>query len=270
VGRKRLDGKVALVTGASRGLGRAIALELAEQGADIVVSARSYVARPHLPGTIGETAAEVERLGRKAVAVKADLLIPSDVDRLVAETAEAFGRVDILVNNAANTEEALFQGFWETSPESWDQQVELNLNVCYRLMKSFAPGMKENGGGLIINTGGTNMLPPEGTESVAWRGLTVATSYHTTKIALLAMSIGAAKELADSNIAVVTISPGTTATEVFKWHSERFGVDLGPASAAALPAQAVGYVATSEDPMTYSGTFIDAVSFLREVGLTPT
>jgi NAD(P)-dependent dehydrogenase (short-subunit alcohol dehydrogenase family) len=266
---KQLDGKVALVTGASRGVGRAIALELAGQGADIALTARSDVARPHLPGTIGETATAVEQLGRKALAVKADLLIPSDVERLVTETLATFGRVDILVNNAANTEQALFEGFWETSPESWSQQVELNLNVCYRLMKSFAPGMKENRGGLIINTGGFNMLPPEGTQSMAWQGLTVATSYQTTKIALLTMSICAAKELAPDNIAVVTISPGTTATEVFKWHSERFGVDLGPANPAEFPVKAVGYVATSDDPMKFSGTFIDAVTFLQELGLAP-
>ena len=209
------------------------------------------------------------KLGRKALAIKADLLIPSDVERLVSETIGAFGRVDILVNNAANTEESLFQGFWETSPESWAQQVELNLNVSYRLMKSFAPGMKDNGGGLIINIGGLNVVPPEGTESMAWQGLTVATSYHTTKIALLTMSICAAKELAESNIAVVTISPGTTATEVFKWHSQRFGVDLGPGNPAELPVKAVGYVATSDDPMKYSGTFIDAVPFLQELGLAP-
>ncbi len=265
----RLDGKVALVTGASRGVGRAVALELAEHGADLVVTARSDVARPHLPGTIGETAAAAEQLGRKALPIKADLLIPSDVEHLVSETIKTYGRVDILVNNAANTEESLFQGFWETSPESWAQQVELNLNVAYRLMKSFAPGMKDNGGGLIVNIGGFNMLPPEGTDSMAWQGLTVATSYQTTKIALLTMSICAAKELADSNIAVVTISPGTTATEVFKWHSQRFGVDLGPANPAELPVKAVGYVATSDDPMKYSGTFIDAVTFLQELGLAP-
>jgi NAD(P)-dependent dehydrogenase (short-subunit alcohol dehydrogenase family) len=244
-------------------------LELAGEGADVALTARSDVARPHLPGTIGETAAAVEQLGRKALAVKADLLIASDVERLVSETLSAFGRVDVLVNNAANTEESLFQGFWETSAESWTQQVDLNLNACYRLMKSFAPGMKENGGGLIVNIGGFNMLPPEGTQSMAWQGLTVATSYQTTKIALLTMSICTAKELAPDNIAVVTISPGTTATEVFKWHSKRFGVNLGPANPAELPVKAVGYVATSDDPMKFSGCFIDAVPFLQELGLAP-
>jgi NAD(P)-dependent dehydrogenase (short-subunit alcohol dehydrogenase family) len=244
-------------------------LELAGQGANIALTARSDVARPHLPGTIGETAAAVEELGRKALAVKADLLIPSDVERLVNETLSTYGGVDILVNNAANTEQSLFEGFWETSPESWDQQVDLNLNVCYRLMKSFAPGMKVKGGGLIVNIAGFNMLPPEGTQSMAWQGLTVATSYQTTKIALLTMSICAAKELAPDNIAVVAISPGTTATEVFKWHSQRFGVDLGPAHPAEFPVKAVGHVATAEDPMKFSGTFIDAASLLQELGLTP-
>jgi NAD(P)-dependent dehydrogenase (short-subunit alcohol dehydrogenase family) len=270
MGQKRLDGKVALVTGASRGLGRAIALELAGLGADVAVTARSDVARPHLPGTIGETAASIEQLGRKAHPIRADLLIASDVENLVSETIKTFGRVDILVNNAANTEESLFQGFWETSPESWNQQVELNLNVCYRLMKSFAPGMRDNGEGLIINTGGADVLPPQGTESMAWQGLTVANSYQATKIALLSMSISAAKELAESNIAVVTISPGTTETEVFKWHSQRFGVDLGPGFPADLPAKAVGYVASSDNPMQYSGTFLYAVPFLQELGLAPT
>jgi NAD(P)-dependent dehydrogenase (short-subunit alcohol dehydrogenase family) len=262
-----LDGKVALITGASRGVGKAIALELAQLGADIAITARSDVSRPHLPGTIGETAAGVERLGRRALAVKADLLNPFDVEHLIAQTLHTFSRVDILVNNAANTEEPLFEGFWDTSPDSWDQLAQLNLNVPYRLMKAFAPAMRADGDGLIVNIGSAGSLPPPGIQGSTWQGVRVATSYFTTKLALLAMSMYTAQEVADDHIAVVTLNPGSAATEVNKWHCERFGLDFGVATAVAYPAKAVGYIACSDDPMVYSGTYIEAVPFSRELGL---
>jgi NAD(P)-dependent dehydrogenase (short-subunit alcohol dehydrogenase family) len=262
-----LDGKVALVTGASRGVGKAIALELAGLGADIALTARSDVPRPHLPGTIGETAAAVEQLGRKALAVKADLLNPSDVEHLIGQALDTFGCVDILVNDAANTEEPLFEGFWETSPERWEQLAQLNLNIPYRLMKAFAPAMRANGGGLIVNIGSAGSLPPPGIEGFTWQGVRVATSYFTTKLALLAMSMYTAQELAADRIAVITVNPGSAATETNKWHCDRFGLDFAAATSVAHPAKAVGYIACSDDPLVYSGTFIEAVDFSRELGL---
>jgi hypothetical protein len=94
-----LEGKVAVVTGASRGVGRAVASTLAGLGASVVVTARTVVPQDDLPGTIGHAVRDIETAGGSAVAIAADLTDPADVDRLATETLQAFGRVDILVNN---------------------------------------------------------------------------------------------------------------------------------------------------------------------------
>src|SRR5689334_10800439 len=98
-----LYGKVALVTGASRGIGRETALELARQGADVVVAARTVERRSKLPGTIVETVAAIEDVGRRALAVATDMAKASDVEALVEQAVGAFGKVDVVVNNAAYT-----------------------------------------------------------------------------------------------------------------------------------------------------------------------
>ena len=95
-----LNGKVAIVTGSSRGIGKAIALGLAEKGARVVVAARSETERPGLPGTIHATVAEIERLGGTGLAVRCNLREEEDIPGLVRRTVDAFGRVDVLVNNA--------------------------------------------------------------------------------------------------------------------------------------------------------------------------
>jgi NAD(P)-dependent dehydrogenase (short-subunit alcohol dehydrogenase family) len=98
-----LEGRVALVTGASRGIGRETALELARRGADVVVAARTVEPRSKLPGTIGETVAAIEGLGRRALAVRTDMANPSDIEALAEQALETFGRVDVLVNKAARS-----------------------------------------------------------------------------------------------------------------------------------------------------------------------
>src|SRR2546430_354017 len=147
-----LEGKVALVTGAARGIGKAVAIELGRLGADVVVTARTVVPRgDDLVGTIGETVADLDAVGARGVAVQADLLDPDDVHAVVDTTQREFGGVDILVNNAADTSDNVFRGFWDTTPDVWASQFQLNLNVMYELMHAFAPGMKERDGGFLVN-----------------------------------------------------------------------------------------------------------------------
>src|SRR5262249_13725077 len=128
----KLAGKVALVTGGSRGVGKAVAIELAALGADVAVTARTVTPRSDdLVGTVRETAAAIEAHGVRSLAVGADLLEPKGVDQVVTSVLDAFGRVDILVNNAADTGNNVFHDFWDTTPDEWAAQIQLNLNVYY-------------------------------------------------------------------------------------------------------------------------------------------
>lgn len=285
-----LEGKVALVTGAARGVGRAIALELAGLGADIVVSARTISARgDDLPGTIGETAAAIEACGSRALAVQADLTIPEDRERLVCEAVEAFRRVDILVNAAADTRESVFKGFWETSVEQWASQFDLNLHAAYALMKACAPMMRDNGGGLIVNLGSMREIP-EGIPTVRPEDILEASdragsevrlvmhgeklgglgqAYPASKVALFTMSTTVALELAEDNIVVFTLFPGGAKTENFIRNAKLAGIDPDLGTPVEVPARAVGYVATCADPMAYAALFLDSAKLCQEKGIMP-
>jgi len=267
-----LAGRVALVTGASRGIGRAVAVELAELGADVVVTARTVKPRgDDLTGTIHETAEEIERIGARALAVDADLSRQDGSERVVRELLDTFGRVDILVNNAADTGDNVFRGFWDTSTQEWAAQIELNLNAMYALMKACAPTMRDNGGGLIVNLGSMRAIP-EGLNGGGGRitgEVRLGAAYPTSKVAIFAMSTLLAQELSEDNIVVLTMNPGGAATESFFHNARRFGWDPSMATPVAMPARTVGYLATCSDPMTYAGAFIDAVAFAREKGLVP-
>jgi NAD(P)-dependent dehydrogenase (short-subunit alcohol dehydrogenase family) len=269
---KPLHGKVALITGASRGIGHAIAVELATLGADVVVTARTVTPRDDdLTGTIGETAAAVEAAGTRALAVAADLRDPADRERVVKEALHAFGRVDILVNNAADTGDNVFRGFWETTTEEWTGQIDLNLNTMYALMKGCAPSMRDNGGGLIVNLGSMRDIPEgiSGTGNRITEDVHLGAAYPTSKVAIFAMSTLVAQELAEHGIVVVTMNPGGAATESFKHNAKRFGWDPTWGTPVWMPAKTVGHLATCEDAMAYAGTYVDAVAFAQEQELAP-
>ena len=154
-----LEGRVALVTGAARqrGIGRAIALRLAQEGADVVVSGahrdpQDFPEAEKQSGWEGlaSVAAEVEALGRRPLALEADVTRKADVQVLLERTMEAFGRIDILVNNAG----AAFCGerpLWEIDDEEWYRVIDVNLNGVYLCCKAVAPAMIEagRGGGII-------------------------------------------------------------------------------------------------------------------------
>jgi NAD(P)-dependent dehydrogenase (short-subunit alcohol dehydrogenase family) len=146
---RTLDGKVAVVTGASRGIGRATAIALARAGTDVVCVARSTDdARSKLPGTIDDTARAVKAAGRRALAAACDLRSDADVAALGRRALEAFGRVDVLVNNAAVNYRA---PFLETPAERWDLIMNVNLRGTVLCTQAFLPGMLDRGTGSIIN-----------------------------------------------------------------------------------------------------------------------
>ena len=187
---KPLEGQVAVVTGASRGIGRAIAIDFARAGADVVVSARSSESAPSkLPGTIEQTAREVEATGRRALAVATDVTDEAQVGALAERTLAQFGRIDILVNNAGISFPAPFA---QTPLKRWDLVMNVNLRGPVMCTQAFLPRMLEQGSGRSINISSylAEVLMP---------GMM---SYSVSKIALEKLTQYLAEELQPKGIAV--------------------------------------------------------------------
>lgn len=252
----RLEGRSAIVTGASRGLGKAIALGLAREGAAVAVAARTeQVWDERLPGTIGETVAEIEAAGGKAVAIRADLLEPGDTSRLVEQARAALGPIAILVNNAAFTAsgrpprpgagaapskpqpkpkpvsqsaapKADWPGFVSTPMAAYRRHFEIAVFAAYELMQLVAPDMAAAGYGSIVNiSSGASLMPGPGPYPVRSEG--ILPGYGGSKAALEHLTMCAAYELTDRNIAVNALSPSKAIlTPGVAYYSKTFD-DLG-------------------------------------------
>lgn len=223
-----LSGKVAIVTGSSSGIGRAIAERLAEDGAIVVVN---Y-------GTSAEKAQQVvtgiQAKGGKAVAVQSDMSRVAEVRRLVVETVKQFGRLDILVNNAGRFIPKLLM---ETTEADFDQIIALNAKGPYFAMQEAAKALKEGGRIVNISTEGTHMSFPG------------ATAHLGSKAALEQYTKGLAHELASRGITVNTVSPGITDTGVLTEQYRQFGIQTSPLKRLGLPkdiADVVAFVVSEE------------------------
>jgi len=191
-----LDGKVAVVTGGGKGIGRGIVLALAEAGADVAIAARS-------PGDIEKVAAEVEALGRKAIAVPTDVTNADDVDRLADITVAKLGRLDIWVNNAGGLPDGTPRWLTRTSPEQFDAQVDLNLKAVFLGCKAAARVMDEDGGS-IVNI-----------SSSASKGNNMKNGpYGASKAAVNNLTNSFSNEMAPK-IRVNAVAPGPIATQNF-------------------------------------------------------
>ena len=247
-----LTDKVAVVTGSSRGIGKAVALELARQGADIVVCARTETQEGELPGTIHETAEAVRALGRRALAVKMDVTQQVDVQGMVDQALAEFGKIDILINNAG-----IISGpaFLEGDVETLDRFLAINVRGPYLGLRLVAPVMAAQGGGCIITvSSGAARLPQPPQAGQARRGGGTNTIYGVTKAAVDRLSAGVAQELFEQNVAVISLYPGFILTE--RLQLSQGSRDLSGAGSPDVPAQAVALLC--HDPMAYTGQVVTA------------
>lgn len=183
-----LEGKVALVTGASQGIGRACALVLAEAGADVVLGARNVE-------KLAGVAAEVEVLGRKALPVSLDVSSAESVTAAVGKVQEAWTRIDILVNNAGVTRDNLLL---RMKPADWEAVIRTNLEGAYHCTRLVLPGMVRRRSGRIINI----------TSVVAQTGNPGQANYVASKAGLIGLTKAVAAEVAGRNITVNAVAPG--------------------------------------------------------------
>jgi NAD(P)-dependent dehydrogenase (short-subunit alcohol dehydrogenase family) len=192
-----LKGKVALVTGGSRGIGRAIALTFAEAGADLVVSSRN-----RKPPELEDVAARARSLGSRASAFPAHVGKKEEVERLVGKTLEEMGRIDILVNNAGAN--PVLSPMAELEEEAFDKVLEVNLKGAFLMSKAAVPAMIRQGGGRIINISSISGLRARADGTGA---------YCVSKAALNMMTQVMARELAPHNILVNAVAPGSIRTD---------------------------------------------------------
>lgn len=214
-----LEGKVAIVTGASRGLGKAIALGFAREGAHVIIAARSEVDKDQrLPGTIYKTADEIQTSGGRALPIRCDVTDEQSVNEMVRETVAKLGRVDILVNNSGV---AFYYPVLETPLKLWELVLRVNLTGVFLCSKAILPKMIEQKSGSILNI--SSLAANEKEETTVPTGL----AYAAAKAALDRFTWGLAAEVRRHNIAVNALKPqrvvDTEGMRFWMPHADRSG-----------------------------------------------
>lgn len=234
-----LAGKTALVTGASRGIGRAIAVGYARAGADLAVSARSAEA-------LAETVAEVEALGRKAFVVPADVTDRDAAQAMVREAIAALGHLDVVVNNAGGT--SFMVPFNDVRYDGWTKVMGLNVDSIVHVLQAAGPHLLERGSGSVINVASVAGLT----------GTPMVTPYGASKAAVVSLTRSLAVEWASRGVRVNALCPGWTATDLNRklWEDEA----ISNAMTARIP---MGRWAKAEE-MVGAAVFLasDSASYL--------
>lgn len=243
----QLEGKVAIVTGGSRGIGKAMALALAREGATVVVAGRTESQSAFLEGTLADTVAEIERGGGRALAVRTDVTRDADVEALVSKTLDSFGRIDVLVNNAGIN---LLADLVDLPMRRWDLILNVNLRGTVLCTKLALPAMIERKRGSIINISsimGRRAAP-------GW------VAYGVSKAAIERFSEALAEEVKQHNIAVNCLLPAAeVVTPGFSYVMK--DIDKSHWASPEIMAKALVYLATL-DAAAFTGQVVTDVELL--------
>ena len=260
-----LQGKVAIVTGASRGIGKAMALGLAEAGASVVVAARTAEPRGTLPGTIHETVSEIETAGGRALAVTCNVREEESIREMVNRALDGFGAVDVLVNNAGI---GGYAPFLQMTLREWELNMAINLRAPFIACQAVAPIMVEQGGGSIVNVSShaaTNIFSSTLGEDHDAGIAIIGQAYGASKAALERLTWGLAAELGPHNIAVNALKPlRPVATEGFRF--QRPDADFSTWATPEDMVKATVYLA-SQDARGLTGAIVTAEELVRRLGL---
>lgn len=192
-----LDGKNAIVTGAGHGIGSAIAIDLAKNGANVAIIDRKHDAETDT------VCAEITRVGRRALAVLADVADFKDAREAVGRVVKELGSIDILVNNAGVNRDSVI---WKMTEEQWDEVVTINLKGYFNYIRAVAPLFREQGSGKIVNVASINGM----------RGKFGQSNYSAAKAGIIGLTKTVARELAKSNVNCNVVAPGMIETDMMK------------------------------------------------------
>jgi NAD(P)-dependent dehydrogenase (short-subunit alcohol dehydrogenase family) len=272
--------QVALVTGASRGIGKAIAVELADAGYDVAILARTVhegEAREHsstlkrsdtspLPGSLDGTAELIRATGRRCLAVPADLLDHESLERGAATVLGAWGHVDVLVNNGRYIGPGHMDHIIDTPVQLLRDHLEANALAPVVLIKAVLPQMVERGGGTIIDITSSVAFedPTEPAGEGGW-GL----GYAFSKGALHRIAGVLAVEQRENNIRVFNVQPGFIATERMQQDMAAFGFDASTGAPAAVVGKVCRWLLESPDAAALNGTNVEAQDLCRKLQLLP-
>ena len=275
-----MGNKVAFVTGASRGIGKACALELAKAGFDVAITARTVQEgeeREHssttrksdtrpLPGSLSTTAQLIAGVGREALALPADLLDRVSLGAAVATALERWGRIDVLVNNGRYIGPGHMDRVLDTPLELLDKQLEANVMAPIALAKLVLPQMIERGEGLVVDitSGAAWMEPPAPAGEGGW-GL----GYTMSKAAMHRLVPILHCELAGTGVRAVNVEPGFVATERMFQDMAEFGFDASAGAPPEVIGAVVAWLATDPSAAEWDGREVSAQQLCADLGLIP-
>jgi len=264
----KLDGRIAIVTGASRGIGEEIAKLFASEGARVVCAARTLNEGDHklLSGSLAGTVAQIEQAGGKGVAVPADVSKVEECERLVKAAEDAFGVPDVLVNNAALT---YYKNIVDYNPRHWAKAFEVNVHAPFNLSRLVLPGMLKLGRGAIVNISSGSAIGPGRAPFAGARPVNGSSMYGATKAALERLTQGLAQEVHEQGISVTAVSPSqTVATPGTVYHKLMASMDDPRGEPPSYMARAALLLA-SEPASKINGRVTYSQQILSEYGLLP-
>ena len=269
--------RTALVTGASRGIGKATAVALAEAGFDVAFTARtihegeglddSDAAGRHVPGSLDTTAALVQDAGRRALPIAMDLLDRASVAAAADRVYDEWGRLDVLVNNAVHTGPGSMSRFEDTTLEMIETKLQANVLSQVVMIKAVLPRMVEAGGGIIVDVTSAVAItdPPAPAGEGGW-----GSAYAMSKGAFHRLAGIIAVEYADRGIRIHNVEPGYVVTERMEVNARALGLEGAyPGSPPTVPAAVIAWCATNPDAAELNGKTLSAQKFAKERSLHP-